>query len=240
MKLRGLSKKVKYMPTALESELVDVVPEPAVKHLPTWYRKMPRYATKEQKQSGIGGYPNHTAKACMPFFDVVTAGYILTTQADIWVGRNDDGTPNFSWKCDREMMSSHSLEQVPGLTPPAGYEAGVHKFHNWFMMYVPKGYSILYVHPSNRYELPFHLISGLVDVDNYNIPVQFPFWLKEGFEGLIPKGTPIVQLIPIKRENWELERLPYNVQKEYIAKWNWWKNIFNSYKMNHWVKKQYK
>ena len=29
-----------------------------------------------------------------------------------------------------------------------------------------------------------------------------PFFIKSGFEGVIPAGTPIAQLIPIKREKW--------------------------------------
>jgi hypothetical protein len=29
-----------------------------------------------------------------------------------------------------------------------------------------------------------------------------PFFIKEGFSGVIPKGTPFAQLIPVKRENW--------------------------------------
>jgi hypothetical protein len=31
---------------------------------------------------------------------------------------------------------------------------------------------------------------------------NIPFFIKEGFSGVIPKGTPIAQVIPFKRESW--------------------------------------
>jgi hypothetical protein len=47
---------------------------------------------------------------------------------------------------------------------------------------------------------------GIVDTDTYNAAVNFPFVLNEPnkFEGLIPAGTPIAQVIPFKREFWEM------------------------------------
>ncbi len=35
-----------------------------------------------------------------------------------------------------------------------------------------------------------------------------PFFINQSFFGTIPKGTPIVQMIPFKRDNWESE---YNI-----------------------------
>jgi hypothetical protein len=31
------------------------------------------------------------------------------------------------------------------------------------------------------------------------------FFLKRGFQGIIKKGTPLFQMIPFKRDNWEME-----------------------------------
>jgi hypothetical protein len=45
----------------------------------------------------------------------------------------------------------------------------------------------------------------VVDTDTYTSPVNFPFTLNDPkFEGLIPAGTPIAQVIPFKREQWEM------------------------------------
>jgi len=32
---------------------------------------------------------------------------------------------------------------------------------------------------------------------------NLPFYIKDGFEGIIHKGTPIAQIIPFRQENWK-------------------------------------
>jgi hypothetical protein len=45
--------------------------------------------------------------------------------------------------------------------------------------------------------LPFSILPGIVDADHFKLSVQFPFLLQAGFEGVIPAGTPVAQIIPI-------------------------------------------
>jgi hypothetical protein len=46
-------------------------------------------------------------------------------------------------------------------------------------------------------------ISGIVDGGFVTNPTGFlPFYIKEGFEGIIPQGTPIAQIVPFRQENW--------------------------------------
>ncbi len=62
-------------------------------------------------------------------------------------------------------------------------------------------------HPINRDDLPFRALSGLVDCDRYHDAfVQFPArWVNPNFNGVLPKGTPVVQCLPVKREAWALQ-----------------------------------
>jgi hypothetical protein len=49
-------------------------------------------------------------------------------------------------------------------------------------------------------------LPGIVDTDKYTAPVNFPFVINDiNFEGIIPKGTPIAQVIPFKRDPWEIK-----------------------------------
>ena len=50
-------------------------------------------------------------------------------------------------------------------------------------------------------------MSGLVDCDRYHDAfVQFPArWVDPDFNGVLPKGTPVVQCLPVKRETWALQ-----------------------------------
>jgi hypothetical protein len=78
------------------------------------------------------------------------------------------------------------------------------KFHNLWTIEAPDGYALLFTHPANRFDLPFTTLTGLVDCDRYHDNwIHFPaHWHDANFSGLLPKGTPVAQCIPIKRESW--------------------------------------
>ena len=57
----------------------------------------------------------------------------------------------------------------------------------------------------NRFDLPFYTMSGIVESDIWGLPVFTAFFLQKDFIGVIPKGTPIFQIIPFKRDDWERE-----------------------------------
>jgi hypothetical protein len=63
---------------------------------------------------------------------------------------------------------------------------------------------LLVTHPVNRYDLPFTTLTGLVDTDLYkddfiNFPAQ---WRNPKFRGVLPRGTPVAQCLPVKRDLW--------------------------------------
>jgi len=63
----------------------------------------------------------------------------------------------------------------------------------------------LFVQPFHR-ESVFTILPGIVDTDKYSPPINFPFVLNDiNFTGLIPAGTPIAQVIPFKRDSWNLK-----------------------------------
>jgi len=91
------------------------------------------------------------------------------------------------------------------LPTPAGHDEDHYAWKSLFNIQTPKGYSILISHPHNRFDLPFTTLSGIVDSDMTMARGNLPFFLKSGFEGIIPVGTPIYQVMPFKRENWQSE-----------------------------------
>ncbi|MGB6237383.1 MAG: hypothetical protein WBG16_08555, partial [Bradyrhizobium sp.] len=62
-------------------------------------------------------------------------------------------------------------------------------------------------HPVNRDDLPFRLITGLVDADLFHDGgINFPaIWLEPDFSGVLPKGTPVAQVFAVPRTAPELE-----------------------------------
>lgn len=167
-------------------------PQPARKFLPDWFKNLPPYV------EGGGRVYNSTIKRCAPFLDAMSIGWVIPLAADVEFVTNDDASGvTYRWTHYREMVQNHGQAQVAGHPdnpkPPM-------KFLNWWIMRVPKDYSLLFVPPLNRPDPRFECISGLVDADNYLEFINFPFFFKQpNYTGLVKQGTPLVQVIPIHR-----------------------------------------
>lgn len=48
-------------------------------------------------------------------------------------------------------------------------------------------------------------VAGIIDNDKINLPGTMPFFIKEGWTGILPAGTPYAQMIPFLREDWKSE-----------------------------------
>jgi hypothetical protein len=232
--------EIKFIPfTQLADQIMDE-PRPSGKFIPEWYKKMSTYITDkpickmhDAKQSNL------TVKACIPVLDAMTAGYMVTLNSDIIVTRDPSYPHRILWDVSWAVVSEHSEKQYSEMIAPAGYERDPYKWEGFFAIQTPPGYSCYFTHPTNRFDLPFITLTGIVDTDNYKLPVNFPFFLKDDFEGIIPKGTPIAQVIPIKREEWTSTKVSFDPRVR-----NWIDDlksvIFRSYKNRFWNKKSYK
>jgi hypothetical protein len=174
-------------------------PVPAKEAMPAWFKRLPAIdgAHLTATSSGL------TVKRCMPFIDALTTGWILPLGAAVRLEIVDSGrTVNAGWDFDRVMVSNHASHQVAGHPsqprPPC-------KFHNYWTIRTPPGWSCLFVPPLNRPNPVFEVVAGIVDTDTYASLIHFPFFAtgKDGVHAL-EKGTPIVQVIPFKRADTHL------------------------------------
>jgi hypothetical protein len=187
------------------AELDEVLPRPipAVRGLPDWFKAMP-----QKSYNPTMGTDTQTVKKCPPFIDAMTFGFLMPLAIDLEV-RNGE----FSWNFDvpkgfvseysHSPIGFHDSSQVIG-SPLEDEDRFIIKFNNFWTIEAPPGYSILFTHPVNRTDLPFTTLTGLVDCDKFsNSPVNFPArWHDQDFSGVLPKGTPVAQCLPVKRENW--------------------------------------
>ena len=214
-------------------------PTPASRNLPDWLKNLAKKIIPNKMPITPEGHANMTGKACAPLMDSFMAGYTITLPFDVIVTRDKDYKNLFNWQCEWDVVGTHDNRQYSKEGMPTGYE-GVFKWHNPWILKTPPGYSLWVTHPVNRYDLPFITMSGFVDTDQYDMsPINFPFFLKEDFEGTIKNGTPIAQVIPIKRDSWSLEKLPYDkvdIKTAFIVR----KLLEKSYKMQFWNRKDYK
>ena len=232
--------EIKFIPYTELADQIMEAPMPSGKFIPDWYKKMSMYITN----STICKLPdtqqtNLTVKACIPVLDAMTAGYMVTLPSDVIVTKDTRYPYRMLWDVSFRVVSEHSEKQYGDMDPPAGYERDPYKWEGYFAITTPPGYSCWFTHPVNRYDLPFITLSGFVDTDQYKLPVNLPFFLRSDFEGIIPKGTPIAQVIPVRREEWHATRDSFDPK---IRRWvdDLKTVIFRSYKNRFWSKKHYK
>lgn len=213
-------------------------PKPAIKNIPEWYKNMEEYlGNKKEIWQDTTTIPG-TIKKCMPVFDAMTAGYILFTQVDVQVSQKD-GAPYFNW-ASQNAIDFHAQEQA--LLHPVNNGAPFPKWMNSYTIQTPQGYSSLLVQPMHNDNKIFTILPGIVDTDSYFSPVNFPFVLNDlSWTGIIPAGTPMVQVIPFKRDSWEHKIGGEKEIKDSIRTFNKVKTkFFNSYKYNFWNRKEFK
>ena len=216
-------------------------PIPAVTHMPDWYKDMSSFRDGEKKLRVGGRATNQTIKRCIPFMEAMTAGYYITLPADVVVSKEKDGTSRVNWLTHVDLIATHDVFQTIGFPMPSEYELLPFKFFNFFIIKTPPGYSSLFVHPINRPDLPFMSLSGLVDTDTHDVGIHFPFMLRKDFEGVIPKGTPIIQVIPIKRDEWKSDATKTLKAMESFAKIEkYFSYVTRAYKHLAWHRKIYK
>lgn len=184
--------------------LVGLLPRPrlAADALPEWLRAMP----SEVESPTLGGLKMRTLKHCPPLIDALSLGLLIPLACDLMVS---EGEIAWDWAfpalpdqlLSRAPIGAHAPEQATGAPLPIG-DRMVVKFMNFWSLTAPEGWSILFTHPLNRPELPFHTLSGVVDCDRFSDGlVHFPaIWTDPAFEGRLPAGTPVAQAIPVPRE----------------------------------------
>jgi len=168
------------------------MPEPAHKYLPDWYKSTEKF----MEQSKL----DKTVRACMPFMESLTFGWIIPVPTDIEFQQTTDGM-RVNWNDETfDAMGQHELEQLGGDMFPH-QDISVIKFNLPYVVRTPENVSTLYMPPLNRFEPRFRSFSGVVDTDTYVNQINIPAVLWDNsYEGIIKAGTPIAQIIPFDRD----------------------------------------
>lgn len=246
-------KKIKFIP---ENDYVlhNIVPPlPAKNFVPEWYRNGEYYLSKKtgeivskNDKDAEGGM-----KSCAPFLDSMISGYFIVTWADIEVTKNDG--ENFEWRYVQKNPYSEEYEemQMPirminervgkighTIPRPHGYSKNHLVFNGQWGIRTPRNWSIWFCHPQNRFDLPFHTTSGFADSDEFWNNGNIPFFIQKDWAGIIPKNTPIAQLIPIKRESWTSYVYKSGMERAEEVSFKARERI-GYYKSRIWVRKEY-
>lgn len=240
-----MSKKINFKARSKTEFDVQLKPYPAVKSLPKWYTDSSPYletfGLDSNKSHVRGRVANHNFKKCTPLLDGMSAGYIIPLWADVEVDNSNEFAPEIFWKTRSDIFTEHG-NNTRQIQTPVGYHEQVFKYINCWIPQTPKGYSCLVISPLGHNDLVFKAVPAIVDTDRSTLELVFPMWVKNDFNGIVEKGTPLVQIIPFKRDDWE-STFDYYEDGEYdkvIEEKNFNSTIVGHYLKNAWSKKKFK
>jgi hypothetical protein len=188
-------------------------PDLIKKFIPEWYKKAETHFSSEEDLAIEEGTQKTSAglKTCVPFLDAMISGYALVVPFDIYVGKTEDGDLDMKWNAPQgweNFVEERPKESGSTMPRPAGHAPNHMVWSGRWGIKVPRGYSVLITHPLNRQDLPFTTSSAIMDSDKFFGNGNIPFFIKEDFVGVIEKGTPFAQIIPIKRKRWKMIHNP--------------------------------
>lgn len=235
--------------------LKEDYPTPIKLNIPEWYKKLEH------------SLENKTVKGCIPFLDTLTSGYLLKIPQDFHVKHNvdnknekgeifKDSFQTYGLHDQQQLLhakyvnlnsgiDSHSLKQVEG-SPfiEKNKNLPFYKIINPWKIKTPKGYSCLFISPLNNSDDRFSIISGIVDTDTFPNEINFPIIINGDkypvLETTIKKGTPYVQIIPFKRDNWKMTITPRKQKEIQNSRLFYGLRLINIYKDKYWNKKSWK
>ena len=215
-------------------------PTPAINDLPKWYKSNKSYhGDRAVVEVEKGNSTTATIKKCKPVWDSLTAGYYLYTQVDVLVKQTGEGQ-YYSWP-SQNAIGFHSTVQVENHPKVEKEITPIPKFQYPYIIETPKGWSCLFTPPMHNENPYFEILPAIVDTDTYKSCISFVFTLKDSnFEGLIPAGTLMAQVIPIKRENWKMKKGNIeNIKEHFRIVEKLGTKFYNRYKTFFWTQKHY-
>lgn len=240
----NIFKFVPAFPNKKEQEML-VEPTHAYKKIPQWYKDLGPFGRGGHDIKNLNPINNNgsdgtnvSTKACTPFMDAMMSGYVYCLEDDLTVTLDDNGYPELSW--EKPFMFFDKRPLVDTAIPQDCHPIQFGMRMNWYYE-TPPGYSTLFTHPLNRYDLPFYTSSAIVDSDIWGLPVFIPMFFKKNFFGTIKAGTPVFQMLPFKRDDWRLE-IDYSedeIEKHKILEEKRRTHLWGHYRKSVWQKKQF-
>jgi|688.fasta_scaffold591283_1 hypothetical protein len=212
-------------------------PEPAIKFLPDWYKDM---NTKIDEASCIHK-TNKTMKMCFGVVDSFSYGYIIPSFCDMnlyW--ENNNLKVETSW--EKNFISAFPESQFKDYELPNGHVRSMIKITLPWRIETSKGTSILVAKPKWR-NVNFEIYEGIVDSDSYVNHIHVIISFDKNEKIIIKRGQPLVQIIPLVRDDWNSEikvwsnkeELKFNRQQNTVHSY-----LFGGYKKHFWKQKKFK
>jgi hypothetical protein len=188
----------------------DIKPSPALNApQPSWWKDMPRYYGGNADIQNQNFRNFATVRNCPAVNDAVNFGYTIYLPYDLYIDASDesqirwyaqsiDGFVNENLK---DYISLSDKNSMGNFYIPEKYHSVLIRINPLWGVKTDPGYSIFVTQPVNRLDLPLLTFAGVIDSDVFPARESYTFAIKKGFNGTIKSGTPLLQVIPFKRED---------------------------------------
>ena len=192
-----------------DNTIRDFKPILAKSIMPDWWKKMKIF-------QAVRGKRTQTIRACPAMDDWLKSGWYILANRDIevLVGQDREGLSNENFITRDHTNSgynspSHPSEQFDNafdyIKNTKGHVKDAFKMRNPWNIITPDGYTCFYLDPFLFQNNHFAVWQGIIDTDKFNTNQdnsQIIFYPKVEHSFVIPEGTPLVQIIPYRREEW--------------------------------------
>lgn len=240
-----MSNKIKFWTSETYLKQKKDFPKPIKLNIPDWFKQLEHVPGSK------------TVKGCIPFLETLTTGYVLSLPQDFHLQHNlivnREKITRFVPSLVENLNINVNIEREKELHPNGQFlnspldkknlNLPAHKILNPWVIKTPPGYSCLFVPPLNNSDDRFSIIPGIVNTDTFGQEVNFPFIVNGDkypvLDTILEKGTPYVQVIPFKRDSWQME-IGSKPEKDRLNLWNYSLNKIHIYKKKIWDKQSWK
>jgi hypothetical protein len=208
-------------------------PVPASECLPEWFKDINNVSIK-------------TSKSCRGLYDVMTSGFMVVWPFDVTITRDENGKLFVKRTRDDERFSFHPHPHVQlGAYPDANLSLqkhGVEKVELPYKIRSSKNTSVMMIQPPYRPDLKTEVMPGVIDTDKFYSPLNVLFTIKNTDttrDIKISAGTPLAQIIPFVRSEWQVEYNPLDLKLDQITQENI-NNLDKYYQKKLWTRKVFK
>ena len=192
-----------------EESLRNFKPVLAKSVSPDWWKKMKIF-------QAVRGRRAQTIRACPAMHDWLKSGWYIVANRDmeVLVGQDREGLADENYVTRDSSDSGYSSPSHPSdqfdnafdyIKNGKGHVKDAFKMRNPWNIITPSGYSTFYLEPFLFQNDYFATWQGIIDTDKFNTNLdnsQIIFYPKTEESFTITEGTPLVQVIPYKREEW--------------------------------------
>jgi hypothetical protein len=179
-------------------------PKPAAEAVPDWFKELPVVLPDNARE-----LPLFNIKSCPPATDFLTGGYIIFNSYEFTVKQKLE---NFRESLVIKTPKKDYVEPpgngyVPNQCPVKiqGKYKSYFQFELEWKIKTPPGYSCLIMQPYYQFESQYSLMPAIIDTDSFDSVLQVVGYLNTGVSEVdIKPGDPILQVIPFKRDVWNM------------------------------------